>query len=57
VTVTSKVVLGLKYLPESSADLQTWTAVGAPFVAESEELNQECVVGETGQFFRITQVP
>jgi len=31
--------------------------VGAPFVAESEELNQEYVVGETGQFFRITQVP
>jgi hypothetical protein len=57
VTVTSKVVLGLKYLLESSTDLQTWTTVGAPFVAESEELNQEYVVGETGQFFRITQVP
>lgn len=57
VTVTSKVVLGLKYLLESSADLQTWSTVGNPFVAESEELNQEYVVGETGQFFRITQVP
>lgn len=57
VTVTSKVVLGLKYLLESSSDLQTWAAVGEPFIAEAEELNQEYAVGETGRFFRITQVP
>ncbi len=57
VTVTSRVVLGLKYLLESSQDLQNWTAVGEAFTAENEELDQEYAVGETGQFFRITQVP
>ncbi len=57
INVTQQVVLGRKYLLESSKDLTTWTAVGTAFVAESEELTQEFVVAEVGQYFRIAQVP
>jgi hypothetical protein len=57
VNVTQNVVLGRKYLLESSKDLRTWGPVGAAFVAESEELVQEFVVEDVGQFFRIKQVP
>lgn len=55
--VTQNVVLGRKYLLESSKDLTTWSPVGAAFIAESEELVQEFVVEDVGQFFRINQVP
>lgn len=57
VSVTQNVVLGRKYLLESSTALGIWSPVGAPFVAESEETVQEFVVAEVGQFFRIRQVP
>jgi hypothetical protein len=39
------------------SNLITWSPVGAAFVAESEELVQEFVVEDVGQFFRINQVP
>jgi hypothetical protein len=38
VKVTLHVVLGKKYVRESSPDLRTWTQKGAQFVAASEEI-------------------
>lgn len=57
ITVTQHVVLGKNYILEASPDLQTWTAVGAQFTAEDEEITQEFDVAETGRYFRIRQVP
>jgi hypothetical protein len=34
-----------------------WTATGPPFTAQSEEVTTEFVVNQTGQYFRIRQVP
>ena len=56
VKVTQNVVLGRKYVLESSADLVTWTATGPEFTAESETIVSEFEVAETGSFFRIRQV-
>jgi hypothetical protein len=57
VKVTVHVVLGLKYQVQSSQDLVTWVNAGDPFVAEEEDVVQEFMVAEVGQFFRIQQVP
>ena len=57
VNVTQHVVLGLNYVLESSPDMINWTATGPPFTAQSEEITTEFVVNQTGQFFRIRQVP
>jgi hypothetical protein len=57
VQVTLKVVLGTRYLLESSTDLNTWTATGPAFVAEDEQLVQQFDVDTVGRYFRISQVP
>jgi hypothetical protein len=56
VAVDLTVGLGKKYLLESSNDFKTWTAVGDPFLAQSETLTQEFIVAETGNFFRLREV-
>ncbi|HEY9171144.1 MAG TPA: LamG domain-containing protein [Verrucomicrobiae bacterium] len=56
VKVTQNVVLGRKYVLESSADLGSWTATGPEFTAESESIVSEFDVDVTGRFFRIRQV-
>jgi hypothetical protein len=57
VNVTQHVVLGLNYVLESSTDMINWTATGPPFTAQSEEITTEFIVSQTGQYFRIRQVP
>lgn len=57
VTVRMSVVLGRKYQLDTSADMQTWTPSGDPFVAEAEEITQELPVTETQRFFRVREVP
>ncbi|MBI2928136.1 MAG: LamG domain-containing protein [Verrucomicrobia bacterium] len=55
--VTQNVVLGRKYILESSTDRITWTAVRQPFTATSETITEEFDVDDTGRFFQIRQVP
>lgn len=50
-------VLGHKYVVESSTDLKTWSQVGAQFTAQAEEITQEFDVDVTDWFFRIREVP
>jgi Concanavalin A-like lectin/glucanases superfamily len=57
VMVTLHVVLGLNYVLESSSDMINWTATGPQFTAQSEVITNEFVVSQTGQFFRVRQVP
>ena len=57
VNVTQHVTLGRNYVLESSADLATWSATGQAFTAVSENYTNEFVVGQTGQFFRLREVP
>jgi hypothetical protein len=57
VNVTQHVVLGFNYVLESSPDMINWTATRPPFTAQSEEITTEFVVNQTGQYFRIRQVP
>jgi len=57
VRVTQHVVLGHKYVLESSADLVTWNQVGPVFTAEDEVVTQEFDVSETGRYFSIREVP
>jgi hypothetical protein len=57
VKVTQHVILGRRYVLESSADLQTCNQVAPPFIAETELIVQEFDVDVTGRFFRITEVP
>ena len=57
VNVTAHVVLGFNYVIESSTDLVNWTATGPEFTAQSEYITNEFIVNQTGQYFRIRQVP
>jgi hypothetical protein len=57
VQVTQHVVLGRKYVLESSPDVVTWSQVGAPFTAEDEVIVQELGVADTGRYFRLRQIP
>jgi hypothetical protein len=57
VGVTLQVVPGKRYQLESSNDLPNFGPVGAPFVADKDTIFQEFAVSETGQFFRIVEVP
>jgi Protein of unknown function (DUF642) len=57
VEVTQHVTLGRNYVLESSSDLATWSATGQAFTAASENYTHEFVVGQTGQFFRLREVP
>lgn len=56
VAVALKLVLGKTYQIQSSSDSSNWTAVGPPFVADSESISQEFAVAETGRFFRVVEV-
>ena len=57
VAVDLHLVLGKHYLLESSKDLTNWTPTGDPFTAQSETMTQEFLVNESGQFFRLTEIP
>ena len=57
VNVTMSLTIGTKYQLQSSPDLNTWSPVGSPFVADSETLTQEFDVTQTGQYFRIVEAP
>ena len=57
VGVTMQVVPGKRYQLESSNDLPNFGPVGTPFVADTDTISQEFTVSETGQFFRIVEVP
>jgi hypothetical protein len=57
VRVSQHVVLGRKYILESSMDLNTWVPVGAPFIAHSEVIDQVFDVDATGRYFRIRETP
>jgi hypothetical protein len=57
VNVIAHVVLGFNYLIESSTDMVNWTATGPEFTAQSEYVTNEFIVNQTGQYFRIQQVP
>lgn len=56
VKVTQNVVLGRSYVLEASTNLDTWTATGPQFTADSEIIVNEFDVEVTGRFFRIRQV-
>jgi hypothetical protein len=57
VNVTMQVVPGKRYQLESSDDLPNFSAVGAPFTPVSNTVTNEFTLSETGQFFRIQEVP
>jgi hypothetical protein len=57
VIVTQNVVLGRRYVLESSSDLVSWTPTGPSFTATSETVESEFQVGLTGRFFRLREVP
>jgi hypothetical protein len=56
VKVTQHVVLGRRYVLDSSTDLASWRATGPPFTADSETIESEFDVDVTGRFFRIREV-
>jgi hypothetical protein len=57
VMVTLHVVLGLNYILESSTDMINWIPTGPQFTAQSEVITNEFAVNQTGEFFRVRQVP
>jgi hypothetical protein len=57
VNVTQHLMLGRNYVLESSPDLAVWNATGPQFTAQSEDITTEFVVNQTGQYFRIREVP
>ena len=57
VEVTQHVTLGRNYVLESSTNLVSWVATGNSFNAVSESYTNEFVIGETGGFFRLREVP
>lgn len=57
IKVTEHVIVGHNYILESSSDLNTWTPVGTQFTAQSEAIDQEFDVAQTGRYFRIHEVP
>ena len=57
VEVTQHVTLGRNYVLESSTNLVSWVATSTSFNAVSENYTNEFVIGETGGFFRLREVP
>ncbi len=53
----SEIVLGWKYVLESSTNNLDWTATGPAFVADEESLSTEFAVDAVGRFFRLRVVP
>ncbi len=56
IIVEQYVVLGRKYVLESSDDLALWTQSGEPFVAVSEKYATEFIIADTGLYFRLREV-
>lgn len=56
VKVTLTLVLGQRYQLMSSGDLSQWTAVGEPFVADSETLLEEVAVQPAARYFTLAQL-
>ena len=57
VKVFMDVMLGRRYLLESSNDLVSWTGTGSTFTAQDEKLEQEFEVSTSGAYFRLRLVP
>ena len=57
VKVTQNVRVNHNYILEASYDLQTWTATGPQFTAESESIVNEFDVDAVGRYFRLREVP
>jgi hypothetical protein len=57
VEVSQHVTMGLNYVLESSFDLVNWTPTGPPFTATDENIVTEFIIDQTGQYFRLRQVP
>lgn len=57
VEVTQNVTLGRSYILESSTNLVNWNATGPSFNAISETYTNEFIIQQTGQFFRLREVP
>ena len=56
VKVTQHLIVGHKYVLESSSDLNTWTQVGAQFTADSESITQEYDVDQIGRYFQLREI-
>lgn len=57
VKVLQNVVLGRKYVLESSIDFLTWNPAAPAFVAQSESVETEVEVDATVRYFRVQEVP
>jgi hypothetical protein len=57
VVVRQQVTPGVSYRLESSPDLQAWSPVGDPFVAESEQEQREITVTDGALHFRLVEMP
>lgn len=56
VKVTQEIVLGRRYVLESSKNGTNWTEALAPFTAMDESITNEFDSEETGRFFRVREV-
>jgi trimeric autotransporter adhesin len=57
VRVVMQVNMGRQYQLQSSPDLKTWSYVGTTFWASSSSWSQEFEVLESGQYFRLQELP
>ena len=57
VKVTQNVRVNHNYILEASYNLQTWTATGTQFTADSESIVNEFDVDAIGRYFRLREVP
>lgn len=57
VKLFQKVVLGRRYVLESSFDGVSWSWFGTPFTAQSERLVTEADVDTSGRLYRIRELP
>ena len=57
VNVKLRVVLQRRYQLQTSNDFVTWTNQGESFVAQDELITMEFVVGQTGRYFKLNEVP
>lgn len=57
VNVTMQVIPGKQYQLESSTNLWDFSPLGLPFRAQADTVTNEFILQETGQFFRIQELP
>ena len=57
VAVDLQVILGQRYQLYSSTDLVSWAPLGSEFIAESETIVREFEPSQTGQYFRVWELP